>query len=444
MGSLELLRPTVENVEYWSRKTETMPREELREWQWRKLRRALEHARLSPFWSERIPDDISSLEDYFERVPVVYKSDLIAAQETAPPYGTLPSTNPALAIRHQQTSGTSGSPPVRSFDTARDWAWGIDIYCTALYAMGVRAKHRGMVAFGYGLFVGFWGMHYALEKIGATVIPSGGFDSQTRIRMLIEQKIDVLGCTPSYAMRLIEVAREMGIDLAKEANVSIIMAGGEARSKATTQAIAEGFGARVFNAAGTTELGVVNMFECVTNPGGCHITESTVIDEVLDPVTKQPVAYGEQGVRVSTGIGREGMQLFRHWTEDLVIRRPWHECGCGRTWDWLDGGILGRADDMRKIRGVSVTPVMIEEVMRGFDEVGEFQTTLRTVRGLDTIVLRVEPADVPGVDAATLPERLSAAVKQQIGIRPDVELAEPGSLPRFELKGRRFHDERSG
>lgn len=437
MGAVELLRP---GVEYWSRRAETMPRDELRALQWRKLRRALEHARSSPFWRSRIPAGITSLADYFERFPLTYKKDLIAAQETAPPYGTLPSIDPALATRHHQTSGTSGNPPVRSFDTARDWAWGVDIYCTALYAMGVRSWHRGMVAFGYGLFVGFWGMHYALERIGATVLPSGGFDSRTRIRMLIEQKIDVLGCTPSYAMRLIETARELGVDLATEARVRIIMAGGEARSAATTRTIAEAFGAEVFNAAGTTELGTVNMFECRANRGGCHVIEPRIIDEVLDPETGKPVGYGERGVRVSTGIGREGMQLFRHWTEDIVVKRPWHECGCGRTWDWLDGGILGRADDLRKIRGVSVTPVMIEEVMRGFAEVAEFQAALRTVRGLDTIVLRVEPA--PGVDPATLPDRLGDAVKHEVGIRPDVELAEPGSLPRFELKGARFHDER--
>jgi phenylacetate-CoA ligase len=165
---------------------------------------------------------------------------------------------------------------------------------------------------------------------------------------------------------------------------------------------------------------------------------------VLDPETKRPVGYGERGVRVSTGIGREGLQLFRHWTEDLVVKRPWHECRCGRTWDWLDGGIIGRVDDMRKIRGVSVTPVMVEEVMRGFAEVGEFQTTLRTVRGLDTIVLRVEPNETPGADLSTLGERISTEVKREIGIRPEVELAEVGSLPRFELKAARFHDERPG
>src|SRR5262249_5945772 len=154
-------------------------------------------------------------------------------------------------------------------------------------------------------------------------------------------------------------------DLAAEANVKIIMAGGEPRPESTTRAIAEGFGARVFNAAGTTEFGTVSMFECEWLAGGCHLIEAGVVEEGAHPETGQPVGYGEQGIRVTTGLGREGVQLFRHWTDDLVVRRPWRECGCGRTWDWYDGGILGRRDDMRKIRGVSVTPVMVEDVMHG-------------------------------------------------------------------------------
>jgi phenylacetate-coenzyme A ligase PaaK-like adenylate-forming protein len=200
----------------------------------------------------------------------------------------------------------------------------------------------------------------------------------------------------------------------------------------------------VFNIAGTTELGTVNMFECPTAPGHCHIIESGVIEEVLHPQTKQPVDYGELGVRVCTGIGREGMQLFRHWTEDLVIKRPWHECGCGRTWDWFEGGIIGRADDMRKVRGILVTPVMIEDVMRGFPEVAEFRTVLRTIRGLDTIFLQIEPRTGGAADSGDLGDRISAAVKSEIGLRPEVEIVEPGALPRFDLKAVRFHDEREG
>ena len=427
---------------YWNRKTETMPRSELAALQWRKLQRALTRAKAgSPFWRDRLPDRIESLQDYAERVPLLYKSDLIGATETAPPYGILPSTDPVLAIRHHQTSGTSGDPPVRTFDTVRDWVWGVEQWCTVLYGMGVRPHHRGLVAFGYGLFIGFWGMHYGLERLGCTVVPAGGMETRQRVRLLVDHRIEVLGCTPSYALRLADTAREMGVDLAGEGNVQIIMAGGEPRSAATTRAIAEAFGARVFNAAGTTEFGTVCMFECPWLAGGCHIIEPAMIDEVRHPETLRPVGYGEQGIRVTTGLGREGVQLFRHWTGDLVVRRPWSECGCGRTWDWYDGGILGRDDDMRKVRGVSVTPVMVEDVLRAFPEVAEYQAALRTVRGLDTIVLQVEPRT--GARSAGLGERISLAMKCEVGIRPEVELAPPGSLPRFELKAARFHDERS-
>ncbi|MBY8851845.1 AMP-binding protein, partial [Saccharothrix sp. MB29] len=383
------------------------------------------------------------LDEYFQRVPLLYKSDLMTAQHQAPPFGSWPSTDPALAARYHQTSGTSGHPPIRTFDTARDWVFSVDTFCTALHAMGVRPGYRGMAAFGYGLFMGFWGIHYALERMGCMVFPSGNMDSKTRIQFLVEHQIEVLGCTPSYAMRLIETAREIGVDLATEANVKVILAGAEPRPDSTTQAIADAFGAGVYNAAGTTELGAVSMFECRTTRNCCHINESGVIEEVLHPETHLPVGYGEKGVRVTTGLGRESMQIFRHWTEDLVIRRPSHECGCGRTWDWYDGGILGRVDDMKKIRGVSLTPVMIEDVLRGFPEVGEHQTVLRTDRGLDTVLLRVEVIADLGADIVRLPERISDQVKHEIVLRPQVEIVDRGALPRFELKAARFYDERA-
>jgi CoA-ligase len=430
-------------VDYWNSTAETMPRERLESWRWQRLERALDHARRSsPFWSARIPEGITSLADYTARMPLLYKADLLAAEEQAPPYGTWPSLDPSLGVRHHQTSGTSGNPPVRTFDTERDWAWCVDTFCTALYANGVRSHHKGMVCFGYGLLAGFWGMHYALERIGCTVFPSGGLDSRTRVRLLVEQRIEVLGLTPSYAMRLIETAREMGVDLAREANVRIILAGAEPRSDFTTRTIEEAFGARVFNAAGTTEFGGVFMFECPSRRNACHINEQSCYDEVLHPETKQPVGYGEEGVRVTTGLSREGVQLFRHWTEDIVVRRPHTECGCGRTWDFYDGGILRRVDDMRKIRGVSVTPVMIEDVVRAFDEVNEFQSSIRTVRGLDTVHVKVDAGELAGPAADALCGRIAEEFKREIGIRPVVELAPAGSLPRSQWKAARLHDER--
>ncbi|MFE7134894.1 phenylacetate--CoA ligase family protein [Streptomyces sp. NPDC057638] len=428
---------------YWNSRAETMPRAELARWQWRRLRRALAYAAdRSPLWAQRIPGGIGSLEEYTARMPLLFKADLVAAQAAGPPYGTWPALDPALGVRHHQTSGTSGHPPVRTFDTERDWAWITDTFCTALYANGVRSRHQGLVAFGYGLFAGFWGMHYALERMGCTVVPAGGLDSTATVRLLVERGIEVLGLTPSYALRLMERAREMGVDLARDAGVEVILAGAEPRSDATTRAVEEAFGARVFNAAGTTEFGGVFMFECPQRRGACHINEPLVIEEVLHPVTRRPVGYGEEGVRVTTGLYREGMPLFRHWTEDVVVKRPASACGCGRSWDFLDGGILRRLDDMRKIRGVSVTPVMIEDVLRAFPEVGEFRSSIRTVRGLDTVHVVAEAAAYGSAGAAALCARIAEEFKREIGIRPRVELAAAGALPRTTWKAARLHDER--
>lgn len=426
---------------FWNRRTETMPREELAAWQWRKLRLALAQARGSKFWSDRIPEDISSLEDYVRRVPLVTKKDLVAAEEVAPPFGLLPSIDPATGMRFHQTSGTSGHTPLRTFDTVRDWTWAVDQWCTVLHGVGVRPGQRGIVAFGYGMFIGFWGMQDAMMRMGCTVLPTGSMDSAARVRLLVDYQIEVMGCTPTYALRLLETAKDLGIDLAVDGNLKIVITGAEPRPPATVRAIADGFGAKVFDVAGMTELATVFTFECPAGAGVSHIIEPAAIEEVLHPETREPVGYGERGVRVMTGLGREGWQVFRYWTEDIVIKRPWHECSCGRTWDWYEGGIIGRSDDMRKIRGISVTPVMVEDVVRGFTAVREFQTVLRADRGLDVMVLRIEPAD-PASVPADLVEQIGAEIKRTIGLQPRVELVEPGVLPRFEAKAARFHDER--
>jgi phenylacetate-coenzyme A ligase PaaK-like adenylate-forming protein len=430
---------------YWNPVTETMPREQLRGLQWHKLRISLDHARRgSPFWRSRIPDGIRSLDDYFARMPILTRDEILAAETTNPPYGDLASCDARLAIRHHQTSGTSGQPPVRTFDTARDWAWAADMWCTGLYGMGVRPYDRAAVAFGHGLFIGFWGLHYALEKIGVTTVATGSFDAEGRVRLILEQGITVLACTPTYALRLALTARQMGLDLARESRVRIVVCSGEPRPNATKRAITDAFGAFVGDTAGMTEAATIFMFECTEEPGGCHIIESDFIEEVIDPETLRPVPYGETGVRVMTSLGREGIQMFRYWSNDIVIKRQWSDCGCGRTWDWYEGGIRGRHDDMRRVRGVFFMPVLVEDVVRAFPEVDEFQSSLRTIEELDTLVVRIEPRpDVPRDRYAELGKRVRAEIKRQLSLTPQVEVAAPGSLPRFEMKATRFHDERT-
>ena len=433
---------------YWNPATETMPRDRLRELQWRKLQTQLSQAYDgSLFWRARMdgagfaPDSIRSIEDYQARMPLLKREEITGAESVAPPYGTLPSVDPALAIRHHQTSGTSGALPVRAFDTARDWAWAADMWCTGLYGMGIRAGDRAAVAFGYGMFIGFWGLHYALEKIGCMTIPTGSFDSEKRIHLLLDQKITVVACTPTYALRLALTARQMGVDLVRDGSVKIVVSSGEPRPLGTKRAIEEAFGAFCGDTAGMTEAATIFMFECPDGDGGTHIIETDYIEEVLDPETLQPVDYGHLGVRVMTSLGREGIQMFRYWTNDLVVRHPHSDCRCGRTWDFYAGGIQGRHDDMRKIRGVWFMPSMVEDVVRGFPEIDEFQCTLQTIDALETLVIQIEPrSELAAGSHGDLQRRFQQEVKRQLSITPIVEVVGSGALPRFELKAKRFKD----
>ena len=435
---------------YWNPVTETMSREALRDLQWRKLQVLLRHVYDgSPFYRQRMdaadcrPDQIRSLEDYLNRFPILTRADIMAAEAVSPPYGTLPAVDPRYATRYHQTSGSTGQPPVRTFDTARDWAWCADMWATGLYAMGIRPADRAAVAFGYGLFIGFWGLHYALEKIGCTTIATGSFDSEKRIGLLIDQGITVVACTPTYAMRLALTAKQMGVDLARDTQVRIVVTSGEPRPDATKHAIAEAFGAFVGDTAGMTEAATIFMFECVEEPGGAHIIETDYIEEVLDPDTSRPVGYGERGVRVMTSLGREGICMLRYWTNDLVVKLPYSACPCGRTWDIYEAGIQGRHDDMRKIRGVWFVPSMVEDVVRAFPEIDEYQCVLDTSEALDTLVIQIEPRmDVPDSDHETLRLRFALEAKRVLSITPKVELAPSGSLPRFEMKAKRFRDAR--
>ena len=432
---------------YWSRTMETLPREQLAALQLNKLKVQLAHAYAgSPFYRGLMdragldPASLGGLGDYFARFPIVERHELIAAEQAAPPYGTLAATPARFAVARHQTSGSSGQPPFRSFDTARDWAWLTDRFALGLYALGVRPGDQVAVAFGYGLFLGFWAAHYGLQRLGAVPISTGSFDSEQRIQLLAAGGVRAFVCTPTYALRLAHVAHEIGVDLARDTDVRLVITSGEGRPPATRRAIEAAWGAHCGEVAGMTEAGFI-MFECGPGSKGLHIIESDFIEEVLDPETREPVGYGERGVRVLTSLGRESIPMLRYWTSDLVVRRPASDCGCGRTWDFYEGGILGRSDDVHKVRGCLVTPGMIEDVVRSFGEVDEFRTVIDTVDALDTVLITIEPrtGSAPPADLTT---RVQEAIKRAVGVRPTITLAEPGALPRFEMKANRFHDAR--
>jgi phenylacetate-CoA ligase len=226
----------------------------------------------------------------------------------------------------------------------------------------------------------------------------------------------------------------------------VVVSGEPAGSIPATKRLLEAqWGAKVADTAGMTELGTIMMFECDHQPGGAHIIEDHFLEEVLDPETGEEVGYGERGERVVTSFGRGTIPVLRYRTRDLVVRVPHDRCRCGRTFDVYEGGILGRVDDMLLIRGTNLYPRAVEAIVREYEAVDEFQIRLWTADGIrDEIEVRCEVR--PGHEAAWggIRERLAADLAgSHEGLNIHVVRAEPGALPRFELKARRVKDERT-
>lgn len=435
-------------TEYWNPKTETLSRQDLEALQLAKLRYACQWALRSERYKEKFaesgfsPEQLRSLDD-LRRIPFLTRKEWMDSQAEQPPYGRLAVIGPERAIRFHTTSGTTGREPLRVLDSTDDWAWVAEMWCYGLWGFGVRPHDVGYVAFGYGSFIGFWGLHYALEKIGALNIPGGAQPTANRVRQIVDFGATVVASTPTYALRLAQEAETQGIDLASSAVERVILSGEPAGSIPQTKALIERlWGAKAGDTAGMTEIGTIMMFECAHQPGGAHIIEDHVIEEVIDPLTDEVVDYGERGERVVTSFGRGAIPLLRYRTGDLVVKVPASKCSCGRVFDIYEGGILGRVDDMKLVRGTNVYPRAVEAIARENEDIEEFQLLLTREGMRDEITLRVEvntrvDSDAWNAMAERLRKDLAAAHE---GLRFNVERVPAGELPRFELKARRTVD----
>ncbi len=429
---------------YWNPKTETLGRDQLAALQLAKLRYQCEWAASrSPWYRERVAGvEIGSLDD-LRRLPFLTRDEWMVSQDAVPPYGQVPAIGPEGAIRVHTTSGTTGRGPLRALDSRKDWAWIAEMWCYAIWGCGVRPSDVAYIAFGYGSFIGFWGLHYAMEKIGVLNVPGGAQTTEARVRQIIDFGATVVASTPTYALRLAQEASMLGIDLRSSAVSRLILSGEPAGSIPQTKSlIEEQWGAKAFDTAGMTEIGTIMVFECAEQPGGTHLIEDHLIEEVIDPVSLEPVAYGERGERVVTSFGRGAVPLLRYRTGDLVCRVPSSRCPCGRGFDLYEGGIQGRVDDMKLVRGTNVYPRAIEAIVREFPEVDEFQTVISHQGIRDEITLRVEmkphwPDDGWEALADALHRQLALAHE---GLNFHVERAGEGELPRFELKAKRTVD----
>ena len=378
----------------------------------------------------RFPADLAGL-------PLTSKAELIADQAEHPPWGSILTEPIERYTRYCQTSSTTGSP-LRWVDTNESWQWLVDCWKDVFRAARVTPADRVFFPFSFGPFLGFWVGFDAGSQMGLMCVPGGGMSSRQRLSVIEAIGATVVCCTPTYALRLAEVAAEDRPDqtLARGTVRAIIVAGEPGGSiPATRDQIERSWDARVIDHHGLTEVGPIS-FECWESPGALHVNEDAYICEVLDPVTGREVADGQPGELVVTNLGRTANPVIRYRTADIVVRRR-DPCACGRPWARLEGGVLARADDMINIRGVNVYPTSIEAVVRRFGEIVEFRTTVAQEHSMRTLTVDIEAA--PGVaDAAALADRVAVRLKEALGLSVRVHAVATGVLPRFEMKAKRF------
>jgi phenylacetate-CoA ligase len=379
----------------------------------------------------QLPRDLSQL-------PLTTKSELIADQIAHPPWGTAFCEPMDQYTRYCQTSSTTGRP-LRWIDTAESWQWMLECWKTVYRGAHVDRRDRIFFPFSFGPFLAFWTAFEAGCQMGAHCVPSGGMSSQLRLAMIETIEPTVLCCTPTYALRLAEVAAENRTDHRplSESSVRVLIVAGEPGGSipATRERIERSWGARVIDHHGLTEVGPVS-FECWEQPGFLHLNESEYVCEVLDPSTLEAVPDGQPGELVITNLGRAQSPVVRYRTGDIVVRRS-DQCRCGRTTARLEGGILARADDMINVRGVNVYPSAVESVVRRFDHVVEFRSTVRRTGAMRSLSLEIEL--VPdAVDALGIATHVSQQLREALGLTIPVHVVDTGTLPRFEMKARRL------
>jgi phenylacetate-CoA ligase len=337
--------------------------------------------------------------------------------------------------RLHQTSGTKGFPMV-VLDTPSDWSWWLTCWDYVLDAAEVERDDVAMMAFSFGPFIGFWTANDALVRRGTTVVPGGGMTSQQRIQMIIDHRCTLLCCTPTYALHLGAVAEKHGVDLTKTAIRRIIVAGEPGGSTPTVRNRLEAlWGAKVVDHTGASEVGAWGFGNLAGT--GIHVIEDEFIAELLCFDVEHPQGVeagdGEQAELVLTSLGRFGGPVIRYRTGDIVRGYRNHDQECGFL--FLDGGVLGRVDDMMVIRGVNVFPGSIESMVREIAPLAEFRMIATRVDEMDQLAIELE------ADEASV-AKLSDLIRDRLAMRVSVEQVAAGSLPRFEAKAKRLVDHR--
>ena len=431
---------------YYQKEIECASREQIRTWQDERLVRQVRHVWDNvPYYRAKMeaahvaPDDIKGRDDLY-KLPFLSKADLREAY----PFGLL--AEPLeKCIRIHSTSGTTGKRVV-AFYTKEDIDLWNDCCARALAAAGAGPEDVCQVAYGYGLFTGALGLHFGLEKVGATVIPASSGNSEKQLMMLRDFGVTGLVATPSYALYLGELVRESPYPKEAYASLKYGILGSEGCTEEMRQRIEENLGVTVTDNYGMTEL---------TGPGvsgechlrcGLHFAEDAFLPEIIDQDTLEQKPAGEVGELVVTTLTRKGMPVLRYRTKDIT-RLHYEPCACGRTHVRMDK-VMGRTDDMLIIKGVNVFPSQIESVLVGMENVGpHYQLVVRKRNYLDTLEVKVELVDASLLESfgelQALQKKIHDRLKSVLGLETKVTLVSPKSLERFQGKAKRVLDLRN-
>ncbi|WMJ23415.1 phenylacetate--CoA ligase [Paludicola sp. MB14-C6] len=430
---------------FFQKEIETMPRNKLEELQLERLKWMVGYCYDNvPFYQKRLKDagitadKIKCLSD-LQYIPLTTKEDI----RDNYPFGLFAKPMKEITRLHA-SSGTTGKPTVVGY-TKRDLENWSDCVARVCMAVGVTDEDIVQIAFGYGLFTGALGLHYGLEKIGATVIPASSGNTQKQVMLLKDFGVTALVSTPSYGLYMSEVAKEQGISL-DELKLKTGLFGSEGCTPEMRTQIEKAFHVFATDNYGMSELmGPGVSGECYLRCG-MHINEDHFLPEIINSNTKEVLDKGETGELVITTITKEGIPMLRYRTKDIT-RLNYDTCACGRTHVRMDK-IKGRSDDMLKIRGVNVFPSQIESVLVGLEHIGpHYQLIIRREGFMDTLEVQVELIDSSLLEQYGKLEKLqndiSAKLRTVLGIDSKVSLVEPKSIERFQGKAKRIIDLRN-
>lgn len=383
--------------------------------------------------------DIQSLED-FREIPLLTKQELVDNQNANPPFGTNLTYPLSDYSRLHQTSGTTGKP-MRWLDTPESWDWFMECWAQIYRISGITSEDIFAFPFSFGPFIGFWAAFEGAQRIQNLSLTMGGMTSEARLKLILEMNATVVCCTPTYALRLIEVAEQLELPIAESAVRMIIVAGEPGGAvPAIRSRLEAAWDARVIDHWGMTDIGSLGI-EPVQAPGGLLILETECIAEIINPETQEPVQAGELGELVITNLGRWGQPVIRYRTGDLV-KAATQPCSSGYSLLRLEGGILGRADDMVTIRGNNVFPSSLDAIIREFPNVAEYRIVVTTKRSMPHMKIEIEPTSAISKSSDQVEKLIHSvqqSIKDRLNFQAEVMPVEVESLPRFELKGKRFH-----